>query len=558
MSAPSAHPPDRASTGTEDVCRWRGPSKLTLRILAINIVALALLAGGFLYMGRYQDRLVAAELDALTAQARIFAASLGEGALVRLDSQDETEAYALAEDVARQMVRRVVETTDTRTRLYHATGHLIADSRVLAGARGVIQIEEIPQLPSYNPVRRAADSVYDYVFDLLPSRMAYPPYADTATPPNMERALVGEATRAVWRAHRPDGRHELVLSVAVPIQRYKQVLGVALLTRGGKHIDAALRAERLDILKVFAVALTLTVMLSLFLAGTIARPIRRLANAAEQVRLGHGRDTVIPDLTDRGDEIGELSGALRDMTAAQWARMDAIERFAADVAHEIKNPLTSLRSAVETVQRVGDGERRDRLLAIIAEDVQRLDRLITDISNASRLDAELSRADFEVVDLAELLAALAEIHATGAELEREAGRASPPAVVFRRPPAGSCRVRGLEGHLTQIFQNLIGNAVSFSPPGGLVEATARRERGWVTATVADQGPGVQPGKEEAIFQRFYSERPAGEAFGRHSGLGLSIARRVAHTHGGDIHAANLRDASGAVRGAIFTVRLPAA
>lgn len=517
-----------------------------------------MLAGGVLYMGRYQDRLVATELDALTAQARIFASALGEGALVRLEGHEENEAYALADDVARQMVRRVVETTDTRTRLYHGDGHLIADSRVLAGARGVIQIEEIPRLPSYNPFKRAAEAAYDYVFDLLPSRMAYPPYPETGTPPNVERALSGELARAVWRTHRVDGRHDLMLSVAAPVQRYKQVLGVAVLTRGGKDIDIALRAERIDILKVFAVALSLTVLLSWFLAGTIAGPVRRLAAAAEQVRLGHGRDTVIPDLTGRGDEIGELSGALRDMTAAQWARMDAIERFAADVAHEIKNPLTSLRSAVETVQRVGDSDRRDRLLAIIAEDVQRLDRLITDISNASRLDAELSRADFESVDLAELLAALAEIHATNAELEREAGRPSPPAVVFRRPPAGTCLVRGLEGHLTQIFQNLIGNAVSFSPRGGLVEVSARRERGWVTVTVVDQGPGVPPGKEEAIFQRFYSERPVGEAFGRHSGLGLSIARRVAQTHGGDIAAGNIRDAAGAVRGAIFTVRLPPA
>jgi two-component system, OmpR family, sensor histidine kinase ChvG len=540
---------------------WRRPSKLTARILAINIVALATLAGGFLYMGRYQDRLAAAELDALTLQARIFASTLAEGALVHLEQHAEDEAYALSEEVARQMVRRVVETTDTRTRLYHAGGHLISDSRVLAGARGVIQIEEIPPLPSANQLKRITDYMYDYFFDLMPSRLSFPLYPDqagsAAAALNVEKALNGELTRGVWRAHRVDGGHDLMLSVAAPVQRYKQVLGAVLLTRAGKDIDAALRAVRLDILKVFGFALSLTVLLSWFLAGTIARPIRRLAQAAEQVRLGHGRDTVIPDMTARGDEIGELSAALRDMTAAQWARMDAIERFAADVAHEIKNPLTSLRSAVETVQRVGDGERRDRLLAIIAEDVLRLDRLITDISNASRLDAELSRADYETVDVSALLETLAEIHASAAEWEAEESPAAHrPVVRFLQPPQGDCPVKGLEGHLTQIFQNLIGNALSFSPPGGVVEVTARRDRAWVEVAVADQGPGIPPGKEEAIFQRFYSERPAGEAFGRHSGLGLSIARRIAEMHGGEISAQNIIDSSGAIRGARFILRLP--
>lgn len=540
--------------------------------------ALATLAGGFLYMGRYQDRLASAELDALTQQARIFASALAEGALARppapptpapalprLEGEEQVEeepSFALAEDVARQMVRRLVETTDSRTRLFHADGRLISDSRVLAGSRSLIQIEELPPLPSANPMRRLADDLYDYVFDLMPSRMAYPLYADPpgSIPPVAERALAGETARAVWRTHRVDGRHDLMLSVAAPVQRYKQVLGAVVLTRGGKDIDAALRAVRLDVLRVFAGALSLTVLLSWFLAGTIARPIRRLAQAAEQVRLGHGRATVIPDMTARGDEIGELSAALRDMTAAQWARMDAIERFAADVAHEIKNPLTSLRSAVETVQRVGDGERRDRLLAIIAEDVQRLDRLITDISNASRLDAELSRADYEIVDLAALLETLAEIHANAAEVEAESdeGGSPRPRVAFNPPGPGECRVRGLEGHLTQIFHNLIGNALSFSPTDGVVEVAARRDRNWVVVTVADQGPGIPPGKEDAIFQRFYSERPAGEAFGRHSGLGLSIARRVAEMHNGEIAAENILETNGKIRGALFTVRLPRA
>ncbi|NUB14886.1 HAMP domain-containing protein, partial [Azospirillum brasilense] len=379
-----------------------------------------------------------------------------------------------------------------------------------------------------------------------------------APPPNVERALAGENSATVWRLASPVARSNMLLTVAVPVQRYKEVLGAVLLSRSGTVIDEAIRSVRSDILRVFAVALLVTVLMSLYLAGTIARPIRKLAQAADRLRTGHGRHTEIPDFTRRGDEIGELSGVLRDMTAALWARMDAIERFAADVAHEIKNPLTSLRSAVETVSRIQDPARRDKLMAIIADDVQRLDRLISDISNASRLDAELSRAALEPVDVGAMLRMLADIHRTTAEEEDEGdGTEAPPSVVIEPPRGGSLTVKGLEGRLTQVFQNLIANALSFSPPGGQVRLTARRTPdGAVEVTVSDDGPGIPDGKEEAIFERFYTERPAGEKFGTHSGLGLSISKQIVEAHGGTIRADNRLGPGGETTGAVFTVRLP--
>lgn len=536
-------------------------SPLTLRILAVNVLALAMLVGGLLYLGRYQDRLIAAEMEALEVQARIFATALGEGAVQRAHDESQGEAYELSPELARQMVRRLAEATETRTRLFTPDGSLVSDSRVLTSSPGTIQIEELPAPDARGALTRTAVTLYNWLTDAIPAREEFPLYREQPGQgvqqyPDVERALTGEDASTVWRTESRGEQAGLVLTVTVPVQRYKQVLGAVMLSRGGAEIDTAIRSVRFDILRIFAVALAVTVLLSFYLAGTIAQPIARLATAADRVRSGHGRRAEIPDFTARGDEIGELSGTLRDMTAALWARMDAIERFAADVAHEIKNPLTSLRSAVETVSRIDDPNRRARLMAIIADDVQRLDRLISDISNASRLDAELSRAEPEPVNIGAMLAMLADIQAATAT-----GRADePPAprVTIGIPAGADLTVPGLEGRLTQVFQNLIANALSFSPSGGVVRIEARREDRAVVVTVADEGPGIPEGKEEAIFERFYSERPAGEKFGTHSGLGLSISKQIVEAHGGTISAANRRDPSGDVTGAVFSVRLPVA
>jgi two-component system sensor histidine kinase ChvG len=343
----------------------------------------------------------------------------------------------------------------------------------------------------------------------------------------------------------------MVLSVAVPVQRYKQVLGALMLTRGSHDIDVAVFQVRRDILKVFAVALAVTVLLSLYLAGTIARPILKLSAAAERVRKDRHRKHTIPDFSDRGDEIGELALALREMTEALWLRMDAIESFAADVSHEIKNPLTSLRSAVETAAHVNDPDKRQKLMTIILEDVQRLDRLISDISDASRLDAELSRAQFAPVNIGLMLGTLVDVTRTTADdrgvrlnLELKGKR--------------DLIINGLEGRLVQVFRNLIANAVSFSPPRGTVTITitAGRRNSTVVAEIVDEGPGIPEDKENEIFERFYSERPHGEKFGTHSGLGLSISKQIVEAHGGTVVAENRRQGGRGPHGARFVVRLP--
>jgi two-component system sensor histidine kinase ChvG len=362
--------------------------------------------------------------------------------------------------------------------------------------------------------------------------------------PELARALDGE----IGSALRHDEAGRTVLSVAVPVQRYKRILGAVMLSKDTRFIDQAVYEVRLDILKVFAIALAVTVLLSIYLAGTIARPIRRLAVAAERIRLG--RHATIPDFTDRNDEIGELSGALRDMTDALWKRMDAIEQFAADVAHEIKNPLSSVQSAVETIARLDDPEQQKKLLQIVRDDVARLDRLISDISSASRIDAELSRAKMEPVDIGALLRTLT-------DFLRDTGDTEKVKIKLNGESDSAVLVAGLEDRLVQVFRNLISNAVSFSPPGGTILLTIAASTGWVEITVDDDGPGIPEGAEESIFQRFYRERPADEQFGTHSGLGLSISKQIVDAHRGTIVATNRKSANRRNLGARFTVRLPA-
>ncbi len=527
------------------VRRRRLPSKLTLRVLAINILALLILVGGMLYLGRYQERLIQADLESLRTEALTFAGALAEGATV----DGPNDVPRLDPDRARQMVRRFYETTDIRVRLFDVEhGGLVADSRLLVGTGGgAVEIEPLAPPEHDAWMRRTVDAAYSWVAELVPRRKRWPAYHERPTQhatdyPVVEHAMLGEIGRQIWT--RSD--RFLLLGVAVPVQRLRVVIGAVLVSRDTSGIEAAMQSVREEILVVFLVALAITVLLSLYLAGSVTRPIRRLADGAEEVRRGHGRHLAIPDFTHRHDEIGELSGVLRDMTGALWARMDAIERFAADVAHEIKNPLSSLRSAVETTARITDPERQRRLMAIIVQDVQRLDRLITDISDASRLDAELSRAEPVPVDLREPLAALAEIHAA----THETG----PTVTLEIEGDRPLMVLGLEGRLVQVIRNLLTNAVSFSPPDGTIAIRARRDGPALEVTVTDEGPGIPDGKEEAIFNRFYTERPEGEAFGNHSGLGLSISRQIVEAYGGRITAGNRQDRTGAR----FTVRLPAA
>src|ERR1700732_42138 len=528
--------------------RW-SVSPFTRRILAVNALALALLAGGFLYLGKYQASLIGQQIEALKTQGEVFAAALGEGA--GLDSVDEGEV--LLPDLARQMMRRLVEPTHTRARLFDVRGDIIADSRILRGPGDAVQVHELEPQEREGAVLRIADQIYDWILNILPRHTSYSVYRESAAPraedyAEVMRALRGETGSAIRSDPQTGG---LVFSVAIPIQRYKQVLGAVMLSTGSAEIEEELRTVRLELLRIFGMALLVTVLLSFYLAGTIARPIRLLAAAAERAR-GRGTYIDIPDFTERRDEIGELSGSLREMTDALWQRMSAIESFAADVAHEIKNPLSSLRSAVETAVRIDDAANQRRLMGIILNDVQRLDRLITDISDASRLDAELGRLELEPVDVAAMLGTLVEVY--GATRTDDA----PRLVLESGNDHRELVVPGSKTRLSQVFRNIIGNAVSFTPPLGEIRLTARHYGRAVLVTVEDQGPGIPEEKLTAIFDRFYTERPLGEQFGTHSGLGLSISKQTVEAHRGQIWAEHRKNAEGITIGARFSVRLPAA
>ena len=530
--------------------RWVSP--LTRRILAINILALGILGGGLLFLGEYRQTLIDAEIESLGVQAEMFAAALGEGAIAAANPSGQQ----LVSEIASRMVRRLVETTGTRARLFRSSGTLVADSLRLMGPGGMVRIEELPPPGDKGEILPVALDVYDRLMRRLTRQKTLPLYRENHRQYARDyseavSALAGERSAMVRSA----GGDDLILSIAVPVQRYKHVLGALMLTRGSHAIDEALLDVRIAILEIFAAALAVTVLLSVYLSGTIARPIRRLADAAERVRHDHGRQESIPDFAGRNDEIGDLAISLSEMTNALHQRMDAIESFAADVAHEIKNPLTSLRSAVETTARLKDPEQQRKLMTIIQEDVVRLDRLISDISDASRLDAELSRVAAEPVDIGAMLATLVDIHVNAS------GPAADDALKIvldvRDGEDSALIVNATEIRMGQVFRNLFANAISFSPPGGVLRVTAVRDDGWIVVTLDDDGPGLPAGKEDAIFDRFYTQRRESEKFGIHSGLGLSISRQIVEAHDGQLTAVNRNAGDGTPEGAQFTVRLPA-
>lgn len=568
--------------------RRRWISRLTLRIFAVNVMALIVLVFGLLYVSRYQQELVSGELEGLERQAQIYAGAVAEAARYSsiITTPDPAIGQLMRDSLSRErtrnMVRRLGETTVNRIRVYDDTGRLMGDSDVLGGAGGVIRAIPLPP-----PTIRAGwalmgDKLLNATIDLLPSGIRLQTYPEEnlrtrrRAPeffPDIEEGLEGRLSSTAWRSG--EDHNDIILSAAAPIQHLKQVLGTVYVTRDGATISESIRQMKLDILRLFGVALALTFVLSLYLAAGIAKPLRRLARAAEQVHRGQRR-AEIPDLTQRRDEIGDLSLALREMTGALAARLDTIERFAADVSHELKNPLTSLRSAIETVQMVKDKRDQDKLMAIILHDLQRMDRLITDISGASRLDAELSRENMGLVDLRMLLRQMVEAYESPLVRMRDSGEnevdepqvendAQNIASANRRillslpGPEQVMIVQGLEGRLVQVFRNLIDNALSFSPAGQPVRIRAVKDtqaRQW-RILFEDSGPGIPESKLLAIFDRFYSERPSTEAFGKHSGLGLSIAKQIMDAHKGTLYAENIQDEQGQRLGARFVVCLDA-
>ena len=570
----------------------RFASSLTRRIVFLNLGGLVALAVAFLYVNQFREGLIDARVQSLQTQGEIIAAAISASASVDTDaitvdpekllqmapgqstrSPDESPSLEFSINPERigPVLRRLVMPTRTRARIFDRDGYLLLDSRSLS-RRGPIFRSDGPPSSAASPDETL--TLIERTWNAMKGGFgrAEPPPAEEFAGrhgksfPEVAAALGGDVQSVV----RVNAKGDTIISVAVPIQRLQAVKGVLLLSTLGGDIDSIIASERWAIVRIFLVAAAIMFLLSLLLAGTIAEPMRRLAEAADRVRRGTKSRQEIPDFTGRADEIGHLSGSLRDMTKALYNRIEAIERFAADVAHELKNPLTSLRSAVETLPIARTDATRERLLAIIQHDVKRLDRLISDISDASRLDAELARADNRDVDLVQILEAVVAV-ANGIGKDGVRVRLDVAPMLDADGDPTPYNVLGYDSRLGQVFNNLIDNARSFSTPGGSVRVVMRprsstgappTKRGY-QIIVDDDGPGIPADAFERIFERFYTDRPD-EGFGQNSGLGLSISRQIIEVHGGRIHAENRVEATFGddeaerILGARFTVWLPAA
>jgi two-component system, OmpR family, sensor histidine kinase ChvG len=524
-------------------------SALTRRILFLNAAALFILMGGVLWVQSNRAGLVDERIAGIRDQALIVAGALAEYTA-------DQERRAIDPNQAEPLLRQLIAPTMLRARVYSTIGRLQIDTRNLL-ARNIVTTGELPPPVSANPAiaffQRTFDSgrrFYDGLMGIRPLARLEPYFeagANGRVYDEVNSALMGENGSSV----RVTEQDSLVLSVAVPIRRFATIYGVLMLTTESGDIDGILKGERAALLEVFAVAFVALLLASVYLAGFIAAPIRRLAAAAELVRRGRGGREMIPRIPDRGDEIGELADSFAAMTRALYDRIDAIERFAADVAHELKNPITSLKSALDTLERTKTPSDRERLIAVVMSDLTRIDRLITDISDASRLDAELSRSTSEPIDLVRLLETIVTIY-NGMGLPRGVR------VEFAPSTLRSAMIQGLDERLGQVFRNLIDNAISFSPDNGTVRVSAQMLDTVVRTAIEDEGPGISDDDLERVFERFYTVRPADHGFGKNSGLGLAIARQVVLSHGGRIWAENLRDGAKIRKGARFVVDLPLA
>jgi two-component system sensor histidine kinase ChvG len=522
-------------------------SALTRRILFFNVIALLILIGGVMWVQSNRIGLVEERIAGIRDQALIVAGALAEYAA-------DPDRRAVEPMQAEPLLRQLISPTRLRARVYSTTGRLQIDTRNLL-ARNVVTTEALPPPETSNSVVayfhrsvEAIERLYDGLMGVRPLAHLEPYFEagqNGRVYDEVNQALMSETGSSM----RVDEQDKLVLSVAVPIRRFATLYGVLMMTTESGDIDNILKAERTALVEVFAVAFVALLFSAVYLAGFIARPILRLAEAAERVRRGRaGRDS-IPTLDGRDDEIGELADSLSAMTRALYERIDAIESFAADVAHELKNPLTSLKSAVEMFERTKHGENRERLVQVIRNDVKRIDRLITDISDASRLDAELSRGLSEPIELTKLLTTIVDIY-SGMDVPRGVQ------IRFDEESGTSATVQGLSTRLGQVFRNLIDNAISFSPDKGTVRVSADVNDRVVRALVEDEGPGISEDDLERVFGRFYTERPAEHGFGKNSGLGLAIARQIVASHGGRIWAENRYDREGKRIGARFIVELP--
>ncbi|NHN88310.1 ATP-binding protein [Acetobacter conturbans] len=587
VSSPVSHAFQRVRQATRDsLTSWRharllppagNPQKrlispLMRRILLVNILPLAVFGLTLLFLNQFRNTLLASEVSALREQARIYAGALGQSAVTlnpaaksRHDRNLPGGAYILESGLTRPLLLKLTEPSPRAdARVYSPDGQLIADSHQEKLAHHIANAPPLPPDVQDTPIATGPGrsenrrGIFRLLLDSLVGGVDDSPLRDDGHPhggnhPNAPDFTPEDVETPPYIRRTPD--HTLVITIAEPVIHDGQTVGVLQLTRTGEGIDISLFKIRTSILSLFLLAMAIMVLLSWYLSLTIARPLLRLAASALVMRESSGRAGTVPSsLLGRSDEIGDVARALQDSAQALWTRMDAIERFAADVSHEIKNPLTSIRSAIETLLRTNVEEKQQRLLTIIGQDVQRLDRLITDISDASRLDAELSRAHVTPVAVGPLLAFLAEIHQSIRKADQPVISVSISDDVSDHP----LLALAVEDRLVQVLRNLIGNAISFSPPQGKILLEAHAAGSYVALAVSDEGPGIPAAKLDSIFDRFYSERPKTEHFGQHSGLGLSISRQIIQALHGTIRAENKVDASGQVCGARFIIHLPRA
>lgn len=515
-------------------------SPLSARILAIMLLPLILLLIGLFSVDKYGRVLIAAELDALQRQGEMLARSL---ALAEADRTPLAQRR-LSDQTLRHLLPLVGYGSVLRARVFQPDGRLMADTARDQMVASSVRLRRRGQMDMEDRLKIIIANRLSGLSQFLSREGPVPNFRDgrlrhVSELPVLGLALRGESRRAVWR----NGRGQLVLAVSLPIQDLRVVRGALLMTTSGGRIEAEIREVQWNFIQVLFAVLLVTIVLALYLARSITRPIGQLASAASQVRANVGSAEPLAKLPQRSDEIGDLSTALLQMTEELQARIAATAGFAADVAHELKNPLTSLRSAVETVARLEDPAQQRKLMDVILADVQRLDRLISDISFASRVDAEMARTDTELQDfgqLAESWVTMARDRHGSWQLDWTAPQEEMPVQIHA-------------SRIVQILDNLLANAISFSPPGAPLSISLEAGQGRLIFALCDRGPGIPAGKLETIFDRFYSERPSDEAFGTHSGLGLSIARQIAEAHGGSLTASNRKNG-----GACFTLSLPLA
>jgi two-component system, OmpR family, sensor histidine kinase ChvG len=517
--------PDIASLKTDPdelVLAWSRGWSLTARILAVNIFVLALFAGGLFFLDSYRERLI--------EERQLYAAR--NVALI-----SESLNLIQTTDLPQYLVNSGI-LNKSRIRLYDASGAKILDSFILA--KPTYEMRDPENEPWEKKAARSLDKAFDFLVQAQPLESYSEPAADTAAAwPETKVKQNGRITSNVRLA--PDLTYFVAAGAWSPDGRF-----AILSTSSARDIRASVRAERFRIGMFFFFVLAIGIIMSLFLARTIVKPLKYLARAAVKVRLGRAQEVTIPRLPTRRDEIGMLARALSDMSHALRQRIDATEAFAADVAHEIKNPLASLRSALDGLDNIKDPALRGELMDVAKDDVRRMDRLISDISEASRVDSQLAKAKFELIDMGDMIEQLL--------LARESrDHDGSVQIAFARPRKGVAIVLGEDVRLERVLNNLIDNAVSFSPPSGLIEISATCTDKEVIIRISDEGPGVPPQEREAIFRRFHTERPPSESFGKHSGLGLAIARTIIEGHDGNI---NVHDREDGKQGACFEIAIP--